>query len=141
MTSTDAADILMDLIAEMLKERLLKSQELTNAQSLFLFLLSKTEPMTMTDVSKTLGHSTASSTGFADRLEKLGYVERQHAIEDRRKVTVRLTKKGVEFVDNTRKRLAALAVQSKSKKADSAEAKDPRAVIRVLRILTDAVAA
>lgn len=142
MTSIDAANILMDLLAEMLKVQLLKSDKLTNAQSLFLFHLSKAGPMTMTDISKTLGHSTAASTGFVDRLERLNYVQRRHASKDRRKVTVILAKKGVEFVGKTRQRLAALAVRSESKTADLAQTENPQgAVIRVLRILTAAAAA
>jgi DNA-binding MarR family transcriptional regulator len=45
-----------------------------------------------------MGHSTAAATGLVDRLEKLGYVQRLHAQDDRRKVMVQLTKRGHEIM-------------------------------------------
>jgi DNA-binding MarR family transcriptional regulator len=53
-----------------------------------------------------MGHSTAASTGLVDRLEKLGYVERVHAAEDRRKIMVRITSKGVDLVSRLRAEIA-----------------------------------
>ena len=53
-----------------------------------------------------MGHSTAAATGLVDRLEKLGYVERIHAAEDRRKIMVRITHKGTELVAHMRKEIA-----------------------------------
>ena len=50
-------------------------------------------------------HSTAAATGLVDRLEKLGYMERTHAIDDRRKVMVRITSKGVDLVGRLRTEL------------------------------------
>jgi DNA-binding MarR family transcriptional regulator len=44
---------------------------------------------------------------LVDRLEKLGYVERIHAAEDRRKIMVRITQKGVELVARMRKEIAS----------------------------------
>jgi DNA-binding MarR family transcriptional regulator len=41
-----------------------------------------------------------------DRIEKLGYVERTHASEDRRKIMVRITSKGVDIVSHMRKEIA-----------------------------------
>ena len=60
----------------------------------------------MTDIAKKMGHSTAAATGLVDRIEKLGYVERAHASEDRRKIMVRITSKGVEIVSKMRKEIA-----------------------------------
>ena len=60
----------------------------------------------MSDIAKKMGHSTAAATGLVDRLEKLGYVERVHAAEDRRKIMVRITQKGVELVSKMRKEIA-----------------------------------
>ncbi len=56
----------------------------------------------MTDISKKMGHSTAAATGLVDRLEKLGYVQRLHASDDRRKVMVQITRKGIDLVDKMR---------------------------------------
>lgn len=54
--------------------------------------------LTMTDISRKMGNSTAAATGLIDRLEKLGYVEREHSVDDRRKVTVSLTVEGHKLV-------------------------------------------
>ena len=60
----------------------------------------------MTDIAKKMGHSTAAATGLVDRLEKLSYVERVHAAEDRRKIMVRITQKGIELVARMRREIA-----------------------------------
>jgi DNA-binding MarR family transcriptional regulator len=67
-------------------------------QFFLLTYLASEEYLTMTDIAKKMGHSTAATTGLVDKLEKLGYVERVHAIEDRRKIMVRITAKGVDFI-------------------------------------------
>ena len=72
------------------------------AQFFLLGYLAKEEFLTMTDISKKMGHSTAAATGLVDRLEKLGYVQRVHASDDRRKVMVQVTKKGIELVGKMR---------------------------------------
>ncbi|MES2985656.1 MAG: MarR family transcriptional regulator [Patescibacteria group bacterium] len=56
--------------------------------------------LSMTDVSRFCRNSTAAGTGTADRLEKLGYIERKYSSEDRRKVLVQLTKKGETLLKN-----------------------------------------
>src|SRR6478752_3689403 len=68
--------------------------------------LSTEEYLTMSDIAKKMGHSTAAATGLVDRLEKLSYVERVHAAEDRRKIMVRITAKGVELVSKMRSEIA-----------------------------------
>lgn len=60
----------------------------------------------MSDIAKKMGHSTAAATGLVDRLEKLGYVERVHAAEDRRKIMVRITSQGMELVSKMRGEIA-----------------------------------
>jgi DNA-binding MarR family transcriptional regulator len=76
-------------------------------QFFLLAYLSSEEYLTMSDIAKKMGHSTAAATGLVDRLEKLGYVERIHAAEDRRKIMVRITQKGVELVTRMRKEIAS----------------------------------
>lgn len=67
--------------------------------------LAKEDYLSMTDISKKMGHSTAAATGLVDKLEKLGYVQRLHASDDRRKVLVRITRKGENFVENLRQEI------------------------------------
>jgi DNA-binding MarR family transcriptional regulator len=68
--------------------------------------LSSEDYLTMSDIAKKMGHSTAAATGLVDRLEKLNYVERVHAAEDRRKIMVRITQKGTELVARMRREIA-----------------------------------
>ncbi|NOX99963.1 MAG: MarR family transcriptional regulator [Verrucomicrobia bacterium] len=76
------------------------------AQFFLLGYLAKEEYLTMTDIAKKMGHSTAAATGLVDRLEKLGYVQRLHAADDRRKVMVQITKKGIDLVKRLRNVIA-----------------------------------
>ena len=75
-------------------------------QFFLLAYLSSEDYLTMSDIAKKMGHSTAAATGLVDRLESLGYVDRLHAAEDRRKIMVRITTKGVELVAKMRKEIA-----------------------------------
>ncbi len=65
-------------------------------------LAAASKEMTMTSIARKMGHSTAAATGLVDRLEKLGYMERTHAVDDRRKVLVRITSRGIELVSRLR---------------------------------------
>ncbi len=75
-------------------------------QFFLLTYLSSEEYLTMSDIAKKMGHSTAAATGLVDRLEKLNYVERVHAAEDRRKIMVRITTHGLELVSKMRGKIA-----------------------------------
>jgi DNA-binding MarR family transcriptional regulator len=68
--------------------------------------LVRQEMITMSGIALKMGHSTAAATGLVDRLEKLGYVARAHAENDRRKVMVRITEKGSRLVTAIREDMA-----------------------------------
>lgn len=76
-------------------------------QFFLLSYLTQGEAMTMTDIAKRMGHSTAAATGLVDRLESLGYVKREHSTDDRRKILVRTTPKAGRLVSNVRSEIAA----------------------------------
>ena len=65
------------------------------------FLALKGE-LTMTEIAKKMGHTTAAATGLVDRLEKLGHVKRTHATDDRRKILVQITASGERIVGEVR---------------------------------------
>jgi DNA-binding MarR family transcriptional regulator len=92
------------------------------SQFYLLSYLSTSREMTMTDIARKMGHSTAAATGLVDRMEKLGYVERAHAADDRRKVMVRITQKGLDLVAKLRAalqtRVAEAMEESKSNDID-----------------------
>lgn len=80
----------------------LNDGKVSYAQFFLLGYLAKEEYLTMTDIARKMGHSTAAATGLVDRLEKLGYVQRLHAADDRRKVMVQISRKGIELVKRLR---------------------------------------
>ena len=84
----------------------LNKGNISYAQFFLLGYLANEDYLTMTDISKNMGHSTAAATGLVDRLEKLGYVQRLHAADDRRKVMVQITRKGIEMVSRLRNLIA-----------------------------------
>lgn len=85
--------------------RELNRDNISFAQFFLLSYLASSKDLTMTDIARKMGHSTAAATGLVDRLEKLGYMERTHAIDDRRKVMVRVTSKGIDLVNRLRNEL------------------------------------
>ncbi len=64
--------------------------------------LSHEASMTMTEVAHRMGHTTAAATGLVDRLENLGYLRREHARDDRRKILVGITENGLALVGRIR---------------------------------------
>jgi len=76
-------------------------------QFFLLAYLFSEDHLTMSDIARKVGHSTAAATGLVDRLERLGYVKRFHAAEDRRSIMVRITAKGGELVARMRKEIAS----------------------------------
>ena len=92
-------EFLLDLSKE------LNRDNISFAQFFLLGFLATSREITMTDIARKMGHSTAAATGLVDRLEKLGYMERTHAIDDRRKVMVRITSKGIDLVGRLRTEL------------------------------------
>jgi DNA-binding MarR family transcriptional regulator len=85
--------------------RELNRENISFAQFFLLSYLATARELTMTDIARKMAHSTAAATGLVDRLEKLGYMERTHAIDDRRKVMVRVTSKGMDLVNRLRDEL------------------------------------
>lgn len=83
------------------------SEELSRGQVSFpqFFLLghiASQESLSMSEIAEKMSHSTAAATGLVDRLENLEYVQRTHALNDRRKVMVKITDKGSALVDRIR---------------------------------------
>lgn len=104
-------EFLLDLSKE------LNRDNISFAQFFLLSYLSTSREITMTDIARKMGHSTAAATGLVDRLEKLGYMERTHAIDDRRKVMVRITSKGLDLVARLRGELQTKIAEAMSETA------------------------
>jgi DNA-binding MarR family transcriptional regulator len=98
------ADILMSLqrcFILRLSEGLSQGQ-ISFPQYFLLAHIATQESLSMSEVAERMNHSTAAATGLVDRLENLNYVQRMHAANDRRKVLVKITKKGLALVNHMR---------------------------------------
>ena len=69
-------------------------QEFSFSQVMILQALMVQKEPRMNDLSRFLGLSKANASGLVDRLVKKGLLDREHGVEDRRVVFVRLTPKG-----------------------------------------------
>ena len=116
--------------------RELNRDNISFAQFFLLSYLATSKELTMTDIARKMGHSTAAATGLVDRLEKLGYMERTHAIDDRRKVLVRITSQGLQLVSRLRDELQSQVAAAMSETA----APDAASFITSYRTLDTTVA-
>lgn len=101
----ELTDILMSLQRCMmmnLTEELTRGR-LSFPQFFLLGYLMTHATISMTEIATWMNHTTAAATGMVDRLECLGYVERWRGDKDRRKVLVKITKKGESLVSLIRK--------------------------------------
>jgi len=108
-----AAERLADIFCVMQRKFLVSlSKDLAKGnvsfpQYLLLGFLVQNERMSMTEIATRMGHTTAAATGLVDRLEKLGFVRRIHAEDDRRMVFVRPTPAGSALVADVRDDMVA----------------------------------
>ena len=75
------------------------------AQFFLLAYLDRKEVLTMSEIAKKMGHTTAAASGLVARLENLRYVIRSAARDDRRKVMVCITAKGSTLVQRIREEM------------------------------------
>lgn len=79
----------------------IEHMSLTPAQLFVLMLIVEKGQCRLSDVSHELSISAPTATGIVDRLERDGYVKRQHDDLDRRVVNVVLTPKGKKFISKS----------------------------------------
>jgi len=70
-------------------------QEFSFSQAMILQALMMQKESRMNDLARFLGLSKANASGLVDRLVKKGLIAREHGVEDRRVVLVRLTPAGM----------------------------------------------
>ncbi len=110
--TTDEAQHLADFILFSQRNCILKlSPELTQGkisypQFFLLTYLAEEESLSMSNIARMMGHSTAAATGMVDKLQELGHLKRYTAAADRRKIMVRITEQGLELVERMRGNIA-----------------------------------
>lgn len=76
----------------------LNQGDISFPQYFLLGYLTQQSSLSMTEIARKMEHTTAAATGIIDRLERLGYVQRTHAKDDRRKILVKITRRGCTLV-------------------------------------------
>jgi DNA-binding MarR family transcriptional regulator len=74
-------------------------RELTFGQMRLLFLLGKHGPAPMSRIAEWVGAGLPAATGYVERIERHGLVERRHRTDDRRVVECALTAAGRELIE------------------------------------------
>lgn len=110
--TSDEVQNLADFVLFSQRSCILKlSPELTKGkvsypQFFLLAYLAEEECLSMSNIAKMMGHSTAAATGMVDKLQDLGHLKRYTAAADRRKIMVRITDQGRELVQQMRNNIA-----------------------------------
>lgn len=110
------------------------SPELTKGKVSFpqfflLAYLAEEECLSMSNIAKMMGHSTAAATGMIDKLQEIGHLKRYTAASDRRKIMVRITEQGRALVAQMRSNIAADLAQMMSREDSSSPMGTARKVI------------
>lgn len=110
------------------------SPELTKGKVSFpqfflLAYLAEEECLSMSNIAKMMGHSTAAATGMIDKLQELGHLKRYTAAADRRKIMVRITEQGRALVAQMRSNIAADLAQMMAREDETSPMGSARRVI------------
>ena len=84
----------------------LSEGKISYPQFFLLAYLAEEECISMNNIARMMGHSTAAATGMVDKLQDLGYLKRNTAAADRRKIMVRITPEGRELIERMRGNIA-----------------------------------
>jgi DNA-binding MarR family transcriptional regulator len=76
-----------------------RARDLTLGQLRLLFVIRRDGPLTMGRMAEMFAIGQAAATGFAERIERHGFVERRHRVDDRRVVDCHLTAEGEALLD------------------------------------------
>lgn len=98
-------------------------------QFFLLAYLAEEECLSMSNIAKMMGHSTAAATGMIDKLQELGHLKRYTAAADRRKIMVRITEQGRRLVADMRSTIANDLAQMMTRDDEASPMSSARRVI------------
>lgn len=99
-------------------------------QFFLLAYLEEEECLTMSNIAKMMGYSTAAATGMIDKLEELGLLRRSCGAADRRKIMVHITEQGKSLIGRMRRNIAR-DLSAIMAEADHAPVRKARRIIAV----------
>ena len=79
-----------------------------------LFLITRGENITPSDLAKIMLRSKNSITDLMNAMEKEKLIKREHSKQDRRKITIKITSKGIKFAIDRLRRLTTFEEEFKN---------------------------
>ncbi|WP_209122155.1 MarR family winged helix-turn-helix transcriptional regulator [Alkalihalobacillus sp. BA299] len=79
-----------------------ENEGISHGQLFLLFTIHKKGSIKTTQISNYFGITPGAATAIADKLEKLGLIERERDKNDRRIVIIKLSDAGIKYVNNKR---------------------------------------
>ena len=84
----------------------LKDSGLTHQQCMVIQLIAHRNEMTITELCKEMSLAKGTMSGIVQRLEKLGYIEKEKREDDKRNTCIKFSEKGLEFAHNFKKNMS-----------------------------------
>ena len=110
---------------------------MTATQRIALIELGDDGPLRLTDLAKRMGTSTPTASRSVDTLEALGLVTRAQESNDRRALSIEVSPRGRDLLDERLRRAATAFAPA----AATLSAADRRELVALLRRMTDALRA
>jgi DNA-binding MarR family transcriptional regulator len=102
LVADELRPVLLRLARELRKET--EQLGVTARQATLLWLIKRSPGLSLAELAAEEGISPPALSGYVDRLERAGYLERVRSTEDRRRVGLRLTDEGTKLMRRIRAR-------------------------------------
>ena len=109
------------------------ARDVTLGQLRLLFLIRRDGPQPMGRICEVFDLTPAAATGFVDRIERHGLVERRHRSDDRRVVETTLTENGRHFLES----LSGIRIDTIRRAISALQRSDLAEFDRLLGIIRD----
>jgi DNA-binding MarR family transcriptional regulator len=109
LVADDLRPVLLRLARELRKET--EQLGVTARQATLLWLVKRSPGLSLAELAAEEGISPPALSGYVDRLERAGLLERVRSTEDRRRVGLRLTDEGVKLMRRIRARRTTLLAE------------------------------
>jgi MarR family transcriptional regulator, organic hydroperoxide resistance regulator len=109
------------------------ARDITLGQLRLLFLIRRDGPQPMGRIGEVFDLTPAAATGFVDRIERHGLVERRHRSDDRRVVETTLTENGRHFLEE----LSGIRIDTIRRAISALQRSDLAEFDRLLGIIRD----
>ena len=109
LVADDLRPVLLRLARELRKET--EQLGVTARQATLLWLVKRSPGLSLAELAAEEGISPPALSGYVDRLERAGFLQRVRSTEDRRRVGLRLTDEGVKLMRRIRARRTTLLAE------------------------------